>query len=171
MRKFDMSINNIKSSSVSIIFINTMKDTLLVSKEEQDTQKYIDNSLVMHKDCKILQCYMNDYTDCLKICYGFLSEREIVVYRIHKIQTKPNITSTEIGCSDVGSFKGFVSDAITQFVKSINNNKIDNNWEISLVSADNLRTRHTIREWEGETLDDFNDTIVAVVQEVIDAFA
>lgn len=122
-----------------------------------DMQKVINERLEINKDCSILECYMNDYTDCLKLSYGYLASRVSIVYRVHIIQTKPNIIKSYTGKCSKNSFKSIVKDAMTNFTNSINTNKVYDNWDASLAYADNLKKQHIIQEWEGETIDSFNN--------------
>lgn len=131
-------------------------------------KKFVDESLEVNKDCNILYCYMNDYTDRLKVSYGYLASIDSIVYRINTIQTKPNIRQNIIGYYPKNLFETFVKDTINNFTTSINIDKVYHNWDASVVYADNLHKQHDIQEWKGENLQEFMNIINDITHNVID---
>lgn len=126
-------------------------------------EKYIEETLVKNKDCKILQCHFNDYTDFLKISFGKLPTDNSIVYRITIMQTTPSVMSNVSGHCDEDVFSNLVRDTMTQFT-SVVKDKLFNNWETTFVIADSLQKRHDIKKWEGETVGKF----VEIIDEIID---
>lgn len=126
----------------------------------------IEDKLINNKDCKILQCHLNNYTDCLKISF-VVSTYSKIAYRINIFQTRPNVRKTISGQCEHNKFDDFIQDTITKFNQSVNKNKVCDDWETTFVSADNLANRHSIKTWEGETHDNFVDIIDDITQVVV----
>lgn len=143
-------------------------DTTSNQNVEFQVQKYIDESLVMNRDCNILQCYMNDYTDCLKVSYKHVPSNNCIVYRINTVQTNPSVKNTTTGHCGVIEFKTLVQDTIINFTNSINNKKIHNNWDVSIVYADESKKRQDIMQREGDTLEGFINIIDEITNIVSD---
>lgn len=139
----------------------------IISSVDADIQE----ALVQNKNCKILQCHLNDYTDFVKISFANDPENNSVVYRVHIIQTKPNVTNTISGNCDSKDFGKFVHDMVTQFAKSVNQDKVCDDWETSFVITDNLKKRNEIKNWTGKTISNFVETIDDITHEVVERVA
>jgi hypothetical protein len=137
------------------------------SQKEVQVMEYIEETLVQNKNCKILQCHLNDYTDFVKVSFANYPVDNSVVYRVHNIQTKPNFRNTVTGYCDRNDFGKFVHDTIMKFASSVNQDKVYNDWETSFVIADMLTKRTEIKNWSGKIISNFVETIDEIVQEVV----
>lgn len=137
----------------------------LSDNKEFVVEKYIEETLVKNKDCKILQCHFNDYTDFLKISFGKLPTDNSIVYRITRMQTTPSVMSNVSGHCTEDVFINLVQDTMTQFT-SVVQDKLFKNWEATFVIADSLKKRHDIKTWEGETIVKFVEIIDEIKNEI-----
>jgi hypothetical protein len=129
--------------------------------------KFIEDNLVNNKNCKILQCHFNNYTDCLKVSFGVVPTYTHIVYRINMFQTRPNVRKTITGhCHDT-TFDNLIQDIILQFTQSINKTKICDDWETTFVTTDTDAKRQNIKTWEGETVEKFVEIIDDITQQVV----
>jgi hypothetical protein len=147
--------------------MNTDKSVMVSHDTEAQFQKYIEDNLATNKQCKILQCHFNNYTDCLKVSFGVVPSYTDIVYRITILQTRPNVRETITGHCDKTTFEKFIQNTITQFTQSVNKTKVCNDWETTFVSADSLAKRHNINTWEGENVDKFAEMIDDITQMVV----
>lgn len=140
---------------------------MMFQTTEVQFEKFTEDNLAKNKDCKILQCHLNDYTDCLKISFGVLSTCTDIVYLVNIFQTRPNVRKTITGHCDNATFSKFIQDTITEFTQSVNKTKVCDDWETTFVIADSLAKRKNIRNWEGKSLEKFVGIIDDITQVVI----
>lgn len=140
-------------------------------EKEVQVMEYIEDTLAQNKNCKILQCHLNDYTDFVKVSFANYSVDNSIVYRVHIIQTKPNFTNTVTGYCNRSDFGQFVHDTITKFASSVNQDKVYNDWETSFVIADKIKKRRDIKNWTGKSICNFVESIDEIVQEVVDSMS
>lgn len=139
---------------------------------DRQVEEHIVKTLAVNTDCKILQCHLNDYTDCLQISFAHCVELKCIIYRVLILQTSPNIKSTVSGhCYNTVEFEKFVKQTMNQFIDTTNKTKVFNDWEVEFVNTDDLRKRHMIKEWEGTCFRGFEQTVDDIRNELIKAIA
>ena len=139
---------------------------------ERQVEEHIVKTLAVNKNCKILHCNLNNYTDSLQISFAYCVELKCIVYRVFTIQTDPHSNSTVLGhCYNSMEFEKFVKQTMTKFIDTTNKTKVLNDWQVELVNTDNLRKRNIIKEWEGTCVGGFEQTVDNIRNELIKAIA
>lgn len=141
------------------------KYVIMSQSGEIKFDKNIEENLVNNKECKILQCHLNDYTDCLKLSFAVTTYK--IIYRINIFQTRPDVRKIILGHCDKKTFETFVNETITQFTQSVNNTKVCDHWETTFIVADIDSKRHNINTWEGEHVEKFVEIIDEITQVVV----
>lgn len=148
--------------------IKTLIFERYIEHYEEQVLKYIEQTLNINKDCKIFQVDLNDYTDFLQISFLKHEEYKCIMYRVCIIQTNPNVRNTFTGhCFNIDEFDKFLKQTIEDFIESTNKTKNYNDWEASLVMADEAKKRHNIKSWEGNGIDNFNEKVTVIFQDVL----